>query len=115
MSLHQGGDDIADGVSTEEIQAIARELQLVRSQIQTISSQASEFGITIEALGKQNPDRPVYRSLGNLLLEVDDRGALLKELESSRDAVEEHLKRLIDREEGLRKQYEQMADDFEGA
>ncbi|MDP6986177.1 MAG: prefoldin subunit [Candidatus Thalassarchaeaceae archaeon] len=106
---------MADGVSTEEIQAIARELQLVRSQIQTISSQVSEFGITIEALGKQHPDRPVYRSLGNLLLEVEDREKLLKELESSRDAVEEHLKRLIDREDGLRKQYEQMVEDFEDA
>ena len=106
---------MADGVSTEEIQAIARELQLVRSQIQTISSQVSEFGITIEALGKQHPDRPVYRSLGNLLLEVEDWEKLLKELESSRDAVEEHLKRLIDREDGLRKQYEQMVEDFEDA
>ncbi len=81
---------MTDNVSTEEIQSIARELQMVRSQIQSLSSQVSEFSITIDALGSQEPDRPVYRSLGNIL-------------------------RLIEREEALRKQYEKLAADFEGA
>ena len=106
---------MTDNVSTEEIQSIARELQMVRSQIQSLSSQVSEFSITIDALGSQEPDRPVYRSLGNILLEVGDRESLLSELRGSKDAVEEHLKRLIEREEALRKQYEILAADFEVA
>ena len=81
---------MTDNVSTEEIQSIARELQMVRSQIQSLSSQVSEFSITIDALGSQEPDRPVYRSLGNILLEVGDRESLLSELRGSKDAVEEH-------------------------
>ena len=71
-----GAIRISEEVSTEEIQSLARELQIVRNQIQTISSQFSEYGITIEALSKQDTERPVYRSLGNILIEVDDRDLL---------------------------------------
>ena len=62
---------------------ISRELQILRNQIQTISSQASEYGITVEALSKQDPERPVFRSLGNILLEVSDRDSLESELKEA--------------------------------
>ena len=73
--------------STEDIQALARELQALRGQIQSISSQCSEYGITIESLSAQDPAKPVYRSLGNILLEVDDRDSLLEELKSAEKAL----------------------------
>ncbi|MEC8874704.1 MAG: prefoldin subunit [Candidatus Thermoplasmatota archaeon] len=95
------------------MQGVARELQLVRNQIQTISSQISEFGITVNALENQDPSRPVYRSFGNILLEVQERDLLASELSESKDTLEEHLKRLVEREEGLRKQYERLAEEFE--
>ena len=88
--------------STEDIQALARELQALRGQIQSISSQCSEYGITIESLSAQDPAKPVYRSLGNILLEVDDR-----------DSLTEHLARLAEREESIREKYEEMAEQFE--
>ena len=80
---------MSEGVSAEDIQSVARELQIVRNQIQTISSQVSEYGITIEALSNQDPSRPIYRSLGNILLEVEDREVLLSDLEEAKKAVEE--------------------------
>ena len=109
-----GAIRISEEVSTEEIQSLARELQIVRNQIQTISSQFSEYGITIEALSKQDPERPVYRSLGNILLEVDDRDLLESELKDAQEALNEHLSRLVEREESIRKKYEEMATSFEG-
>ena len=63
-------------VTAEDIQAIAREMQHIRSQIQTVSSQISEYGVTIDALENQDPDRPVYRSFGNILLEGEDMDSL---------------------------------------
>ena len=78
--LLEGVLRISEKVSAEEIQSLARDLQLLRNQIQTVSSQASEYSITIEALANQDPGRPVFRSLGNLLLEVDDRESLKSEL-----------------------------------
>ncbi len=110
-----GAIRISEEVSTEEIQSLVRELQIVRNQIQTISSQFSEYGITIEALSKQDPERPVYRSLGNILLEVDDRDLLQSELKDAQEALNEHLGRLVEREESIRKKYEEMVESFERA
>ncbi len=104
---------ISEKVSAEEIQSLARDLQLLRNQIQTASSQASEYSITIEALVNQDPSRPVFRSLGNLLLEVDDRESLETELKEAKDSLDEHLRRLIEREENLREHYEKKASQFE--
>ena len=106
---------ISEEVTTEEIQSLARELQILRSQIQTISSQSSEYAITVEALSKQDPERPVYRSLGNILLEVDDRESLESELNEAQEALNEHLARLVEREESIRKKYEEMVESFERA
>ncbi len=103
-----GAIRISEEVSTEEIQSLAGELQILRNQIQTISSQFSEYGMTVEALSKQDPERPVYRSLGNILLEVDDRDSLESELKDAQEALNEHLGRLVEREESIRKRYEQM-------
>ena len=112
---HLGAIRISEEVSAEEIQSLARELQILRNQIQTISSQYSEYGITVEALSNQDPERPVYRSLGNILLEVDDRDSLESELKDAQDALKEHLSRLVEREESIRKRYEEMVESYERA
>jgi len=108
-------NSISSEVSAEEIQSLARELQILRNQIQTISSQSSEYGMTVEALSNQDPEKPVYRSLGNILLEVEDRDLLESELKESQEALNEHLSRLLEREESIRKKYEEMAESFERA
>jgi len=67
----------------------------------------------VEELSKQDPERPVYRSLGNILLEVKDRDSLESELKEAQEALNEHLNRLIEREESIRKKYEEMVESFE--
>ncbi len=86
---------------------------MLRNQIQTVSSQSSEYGLTIEALSNQDPSKPVYRSLGNILLEVDDRDSLISELKAAQEALIEHLARLVEREESIREKYEERAELFE--
>jgi len=99
--------------NTAELQKIVQELQIIRSQIQTFSSQSSEYSLTMDSLESQNPGKPVYRSVGNLLLEVDDREKLLQELSESKLNIENHLKLLIEREESLREKYEELVAAFE--
>ena len=115
MKQQAGGNSISEQVTAEEIQSLARELQMLRNQIQTISSQVSEYGITVEELSKQDPNKPIYRSLGNILLEVEDRDSLESELKAAQDALNEHLGTLVEREESIRKKYEEMAESFERA
>ena len=57
----------------QQLQSLVQELQMVRGQIQSLTSQFNEISLTIEALNQQSPEKSVYRALGGVLLEVDDR------------------------------------------
>ena len=97
----------------QELQAVAQELQMVRSQLQALSSQISEISVTLESLESQDSNRPVYRAVGNLLLEVSDREALRSELDESRTAFIDHSSMLEERESSLVSQYEELVKSFE--
>ena len=100
-------------MTAQDLQAVAQELQLTRSQLQAVSAQVNEISLTLEAFASQDPSRPVFRAVGNLLLEVDDRQSLTDELDESKSAFESHAGRLTDRESALVSQYEGMAKRFE--
>ena len=89
----------------QQLQSIVQELQIIRGQIQSLTAQFNEVSLTIEALNNQSPDRSVYRALGGVLLEVEDRGSLANDLASTKETLEIHLGNLNDREEELRDQY----------
>ena len=97
----------------ETIQRLAAQLQNIMQQIQTVETQMREIETTLGALESQDPDRPVYRQVGPLLLEVDDRSALKKELEQSRITLDEHLVRIQGTEKELRVAYESAVKTFE--
>ena len=97
----------------QQLQSIVQELQLVRGRIQSLTSQFNEISLTIEALKEQSPDRAVYRALGGVLLEVDDREVLAEDLESSKDTIETHIQTLNEKESELRSQYTDAVDSLE--
>ena len=102
-----------DNSSPQDIQALVQELQLARNQIQTVSTQINEISLTLQSLSKQAKERPVFRAVGNLLLEVEDREELVKELSSSKETFESHLERMVERENELRSQYESVVSSIE--
>ena len=102
-----------DNVDSQEVQALVPELQLLRNQIQTVSTQVNEISLTLESLSTQDVNRPVFRAVGNLLLEVDDRDKLMAELSESKVTFESHLQRMVERENELRTQYEKVVDSIE--
>ena len=89
----------------QQLQSIVQELQIIRGQIQSLTAQFNEVSLTIEALNNQSPDRSVYRALGGVLLEVEDRESLANDLASTKETLEIHLGNLNEREEELRDQY----------
>lgn len=99
---------MSDNNISTELQNIIQEMQMVRSQIQSFSSQSSEYSLTLEALSNQDPNKAIYKSLGNLLLEVDNREKLTSELTESKSNIENHLNKLIERENSLRDKYENL-------
>ena len=93
----------------QQLQSLVQELQMVRGQIQSLTSQFNEISLTIEALKEQSPDRAVYRALG-VLLEVDDRASLSQDLVSSKETIEAHLESLNARESELISQYNEASE-----
>jgi len=89
----------------QQLQSIVQELQIIRGQIQSLTAQFNEVSLTIEALNNQSPDRSVYRALGGVLLEVEDRESLANDLATTKETLETHLSNLNEREEELRDQY----------
>ena len=100
-------------LDSPDFQALVQELQLVRNQIQTVSTQVNEISLTLESLSTQDSKRPVFRAVGNLLLEVDDRDDLVKELSMSKETFESHLQRMVERENELRTQYDSVVSSME--
>jgi chaperonin cofactor prefoldin len=94
----------------QQLQSLVQELQLLRGQIQSLTSQFNEISLTIEALKDQLPERAVYRALGGVLLEVDDRDSLSNDLESSKETIESHLQSLSARESELIAQYNEASE-----
>jgi chaperonin cofactor prefoldin len=94
----------------QQLQSLVQELQLLRGQIQSLTSQFNEISLTIEALKDQLPERAVYRALGGVLLEVDDRDSLSKDLESSKETIESHLQSLSARESEIIAQYNEASE-----
>ena len=97
----------------ERIQMLAGKLQNTMQQVQTVDTQIREIQATITALEIQDESRPVYRQIGPLLLEVEDRIVLKDELESSMNTLSEHLQKLQQSETEIRELYEQAINSFE--
>ncbi len=97
----------------ERIQMLAGQLQNTMQQVQTVDTQIREIQATISALEVQNESRPVYRQIGPLLLEVEDRNLLKDELASSMETLSEHLQKIQQSETEIRELYEQAINSFE--
>ena len=94
----------------QQLQSLVQELQLLRGQIQSLTSQFNEISLNIEALKEQLPEKAVYRALGGVLLEVEDRDSLSDDLESSKETIEAHLQSLGARESELIAQYNEASE-----
>ena len=97
----------------ERIQMLASQLQNTMQQVQTVDTQIREIQATISALEVQDQSRQVYRQIGPLLLEVEDRTILKDELESSIKTLSEHLQKIQQSENEIRELYEEAINSFE--
>ena len=101
--------------NAEKLQNILRDIQATRQQLMTTSSQIREFEVTLDALSKQENNKKVYRQIGALLFEVDDRKSMEEQLTTSIQTLKEHLKLLETQDEDLKKIYETTISDIENS
>ena len=98
---------------TEKLQNVLRDIQATRQQLISTSSQIREFEVTLEALSKHESDKKIYRQIGALLFEVDDRESMVEQLESSIKTLKEHVVMIEKQDEELKSIYDNMLSTIE--
>ena len=85
----------------EQFQIVVSEIQSIRQQMASLNAQILELKATSEAVSNQPKELALHQQLGGVLIEVADREALVKVLESDINTLSEHLTRLQSREGDL--------------
>jgi len=91
-----------------QFQQLQQQLQVLATQRLQLEAKLRETDGTLEELGKVGADTPVYRSTGSLLIRVEDREALKKELEEQKETLGIRVNTIKKQEKSLGERYEQL-------
>jgi prefoldin beta subunit len=91
-----------------QFQQLQQQLQALATQRLQLEARLREVEHTLEELGKVADDAPVFQSVGALLVRVDDREALRKELEESKETLGIRVKTIQKQEKSLSERYERL-------
>lgn len=89
-----------------QFQQLQQQLQAVSSQKIQMESQLKEIKKAMGELDKASGD--VYKNVGSLMIKIDDKEALKKELEESVETFEVRIKSIDRQEKNLREKYNEM-------
>ena len=89
-----------------QFQQLQQQLQTVSTQKVQMDAQKKEIERTLEELAKAKDD--IYRSVGSLLIKVDDREALKAELTDATETIDVRLKAMERQEKTLREKYQSL-------
>ena len=89
-----------------QFQQVQQQLQNVTTQRIQMDAQRKEMERTVAELDKASGD--VYRSVGSLLVKVDDKAAVKAEITESMETVEVRIKSLERQEKQLREKFQSL-------
>ena len=98
----------------EQLQVVVSEVQAARSQVANFNAQLNELELTISAVKDQPEGYSLHKNMGNVLIEVSDKGQLVKELESQLEILRDAVIRISDKEAKLMESYELLKQQIEG-
>ncbi|HKZ64663.1 MAG TPA: prefoldin subunit beta [Thermoplasmata archaeon] len=91
-----------------QFQQLQQQLQVLATQRLQLEAKLREVEGTLEDLAKVGPDVPVYQSTGSLLIRVEDRKGLGKELEEQKETLGIRVNTIKKQEKSLGERYEQL-------
>src|SRR3970282_2356743 len=91
-----------------QYQQLQQQLQVLASQRLQLEAKLREVTSTLEELGKLGPDTPICRSTGSLLVRVEDRKALTKDLEEQKETLGIRVNTIKKQEKSLGERYEDL-------
>ena len=96
-----------------QFQQVQQQLQAISSQKAQMDTQKREMERTLEELGKSSG--AVYKSVGTLLIKVEDVQALRSELEESIELMDVRIGSLARQESGLRERFQSLQETINAA
>jgi prefoldin beta subunit len=98
-----------------QLQELQQQAQVVISQRQQLEVQLREIERTLEELQKLTGDAPLYRSVGSLLVAVQDRAKLEADLKDQQETMTVRLESAKRQEQRLRERMTSMQNELQAA
>lgn len=98
----------------QQLQIVVGEVQAVRQQIASLNAQVRELEGTIIAVDKQPDDLALHRQMGSILIEVEDREQLMKDLKLTLNQMASAVESMSQREKELVETYDKLKESLEG-
>jgi prefoldin beta subunit len=96
-----------------QYQQMQQQLQYLGVQRYQLEVQLKETEKALEAVAKLKEGTPIYRSVGSLLVKVEDTDGLRKELAEKKDSQELRVRTLERQEKQMRERHEELGASLE--
>lgn len=100
---------------SQYIQNQIRQAQQMEGQMEQLANQKYQLDVRIKELDKTikelqsvGTDTPVYKSVGNVLYKIEDKGKLLEELSEQKELSEIRTKTLEKQQKSLEEKYKEL-------
>ncbi len=91
-----------------QYQQIQQQLQTLLTQKYQMEVEEAEIKRTLEELKKLKDTTPIYKSIGAVMFKVEDRKALISELEEKKETIGIRIQSLERQEKALKERYEAL-------
>ena len=98
----------------QRIQVVIQELQLVTQQLSSLRNPIREVEGSIVLINNQPNELKLFQQSGSILAEVSDRDITSSELKNTKELLESHVQRLVEKEGEIREEYEILIKEIEG-
>jgi len=104
MAMNQQGlqEEIA------KAQQLQQQLQMIMSQKQQLEVKSKDLERALDEVNRLEEETPVYKEVGEILVQVEDKEELISELEDDKESTDVRLKSLKSKEEKLRDQFKEI-------
>jgi prefoldin beta subunit len=98
-----------------QLQELQQQAQIVIQQRQQLELQVREVERTLEELAKVSADAPLFKSVGSLLVAVQDRAALERDLQDQKETMTVRLESAKRQEQRLRERVTALQTELQAA
>ena len=98
-----------------QFQQIQEQLQVVIQQRYQLEAQLNEIDRTLEELKKISKDTTLFKSIGMVLIKVENKEELEKELEDKKEMLAMRIKTVVRQEETLKEKHQSLQEKLQSA